>query len=86
MPFKYVIAWGLIAMMSFFCRLVTIGHTWGQPVASWRRTLIFYCTAPIFRAVIFVIGIYWVDKKRVKVDYSKYLGPDWKPSFEGHGV
>jgi len=25
------------------------------------------------------------EEVEVKVDYSKYLGPDWKMTFEGHG-
>lgn len=31
-------------------------------------------------------GVFWLDFKYVNVDYSEYLGPDWKPSFEGAGI
>ena len=28
-------------------------------------------------------GMYNYKYEKVKVDYSKYLGPDWKPEYEG---
>jgi lysophosphatidylcholine acyltransferase/lyso-PAF acetyltransferase len=32
-------------------------------------------------------GVFWVkQEQRRDIDYRKYLGPDWKPSFEGAGI
>jgi len=28
-------------------------------------------------------GVFWIKSKQVFYDYSKYLGPDWKPTYEG---
>ena len=38
-------------------------------------------------AFIFTLnnGLWW-EKKRTHVDYSKWLGPDWKPTYEGAGI
>ena len=30
-----------------------------------------------------VIGVFSWTTRRPKVDYSKWLGPDWKPTYEG---
>ena len=30
---------------------------------------------------MYVAGIFWIGNWRPKVDYSKYLGPDWKPDY-----
>lgn len=27
-------------------------------------------------------GVIWISQEKVKYDYSKYLGPDWKLSFD----
>lgn len=36
---------------------------------------------------MFVIGVTWLDKEqRSNVNYFKYLGPEWKPKFTGHGI
>ena len=31
-------------------------------------------------------GLVFFSKKRTPVDYSKWLGPDWKPTYEGAGI
>lgn len=32
-------------------------------------------------------GVVWLSKKRRSdIDYRKYLGPDWKPKFDGAGI
>jgi len=35
------------------------------------------------RLIFLVVGIYSWTTRRPKVDYSKWLGPDWKPTYEG---
>lgn len=30
----------------------------------------------------FVSSVLFVHKRRPKMDYSKYLGPEWKPSYD----
>jgi lysophosphatidylcholine acyltransferase / lyso-PAF acetyltransferase len=85
-PFKYVSCW-LIVITIFLCSSVlTIGHKKGDIVSKWRQKGIFYSTTMLFRLLILVIGVTWVTKDRRKVDYSKYLGKEYKPTFKGHGV
>ena len=54
---------------------------------KWRQKAVHYATSPLFRLLILVVGIVWVDRdKKKKIDYSKYLGPDSKPSYKGAGI
>jgi hypothetical protein len=78
-----------LVVISIFLVSITclIGHTQGTPVPKWRQKAVYYGTSPLFRLLIFVVGIVWVDKdNKKKVDYSKYLGPDWKPTYKGAGI
>lgn len=41
------------------------------------------------RGLLFVYGIVWIKHERVRYDYSKWLGPDWKvenAKFNGAGT
>ncbi len=42
------------------------------------------------RGGMLAYGVIWISKKRVFVDYSKWLGPDWKfnpeTSYKGAGT
>jgi hypothetical protein len=31
-------------------------------------------------------GILYIQKVEVKLDYSKYLGPDWQPTYDNSGI
>lgn len=35
---------------------------------------------------IFCMGFCWFKRRRSKVDYKKYLGPDWKPDYTSAGL
>lgn len=37
------------------------------------------------RVNMYVVGILYFETPKVEVDYSEYLGPDWKMTFEGYG-
>ena len=36
--------------------------------------------------LLYTFGYYWIETEYVKADYKKYLGPDWKPTYEGSGT
>lgn len=61
----------------------TAGLKKGEILQGWRLKLVAantkYMTQMI---VIFGAGLYWWKSYRPKVDYSKYLGPEWKPTYE----
>jgi hypothetical protein len=59
-----------------------ITHTRGTPMPKWKRYLIWQ---PYFlpRWLIFFAGVVWIKVERPKIDYKQFLGPDWKPKYEG---
>ena len=60
-----------------------IGHVPGQPLHPIRRVLTKVPGQYLPRFLIFVSQLYWIRVERPEVDYSKYLGPDWSPTYEG---
>ena len=38
------------------------------------------------RIFMLSFGVYKSSYKRKQVDYSKWLGPDWKPEYDGATV
>ena len=35
---------------------------------------------------MFMCGVYNVKQTQIAYDYKKWLGPDWKPTYEGYGI
>lgn len=59
-----------------------IGHKRGSPIPTWRRVLTKRPGQCLPRALVFIGGLFRINIERPKVDYTKYLGPDWTPSYE----
>ena len=70
-------------ILSLGTALIAFGHdcTNLDPYRKWMiKKLSQYCC----RIVVYAIGFWWIDYDYDKtVDYREYLGPDWKPKFEG---
>lgn len=63
-----------------------IGHTFGKPVEPIRRFFILNIGKILVRIKIISIGIYSINWEKPDIDYKKWLGPDWKPSYENAGT
>ena len=50
-----------------------------------KRVMEYTCKF-IARKSMYSLGIYWYEEESKKVDYSYYLGPDFKMSFVGHST
>ena len=77
---KLLITAVLLLCTSIYAKIVTTGASWPYP--KWRLALIWPFYALIARIELFFAGVFWIKYEKVKYDYSKYLGPDWKPSFK----
>jgi len=71
----------------FFCGiatyLTTVGRDKSQPMMGFRYYLMRFWCWLTSRIVIFCAsGALYIDAKRPKVCYKKYLGPDWKPDYD----
>ena len=60
-----------------------LGHKAGTPLHPIRRILTKKPGQYLPRLLIFVAGLVWINVERPDIDYKKYLGPDWKPSYRG---
>ena len=50
----------------------------GEPITGWKSDAIKWLCMCSSRVTMFCVGVTNVKVEKVKVDYSKYLGPDWK--------
>ena len=51
-----------------------------------HRPVSFFGTMLSGYGLIACCSVLWVTKKRPKVCYKKYLGPDWEPTYEGQST
>ena len=77
--------------MVFLCTptliVAMIGVKMGEPLPKWRENLIKIVIWPFTRIHLLCSGMPFIGWQfRPDVDYSKWLGPDWKPTFEGAGI
>ena len=62
------------------------GQDKNAPMHPVRYYLMTSLTAVVLRIFLYSQGVIFLKKERPVVDYSKWLGPDWKPTYEGAGV
>jgi hypothetical protein len=83
-PIRFLICWLIVFTITAWAVISMIGHKDGTPIPMWRINLAYFLFRPLLRMLLFFIGVFWFEKKERKdVNYSKYLGSDWKPSFNG---
>lgn len=65
-------------------KITLIGNKRGEPNPVWKTKIFKYTAIWFSRAAGMVAaGLFKITHERVKVDYSKYLGPDWQPTYTG---
>lgn len=81
---RFILSLTLLITYVFIVKITLIGNKKGQPNPRWK-VLIFKYTAIWFSraAGMAAAGLFIIRHERVKIDYSKYLGPDWKASYNG---
>jgi hypothetical protein len=66
------------------------GHDFSKQPSPLRRWIMTKGTAFGCRYSMLMYGVVWISKKKVIVDYSKWLGADWKfnaeTSYKGAGT
>ena len=61
-----------------------MGQKKQMPYSGWQLAVMKKCIYVTARVVMICIGGYDSPYlKKVNADYTKYLGPDWKPDFIG---
>lgn len=77
---KLISAYGSIAVVSILIFFLSLTHKRGEPYSGWKYSLIEKSCSWCARNVLFMVSVFWIDEVKVDYNYSKYLGPDWKPS------
>lgn len=86
-PIRYFVAWCCVFSFTTLVLILMLGHKQGESLARWRYKSIKILIKPFARLHMLMSGVVWVKKQqRRDVDYKQYLGPDWKPTFEGAGI
>lgn len=55
-----------------------IGVKENEPLAGWRKAIVKFAARIICRIGLFLMSFLWISYKHEKIDYSEWLGPDWK--------
>ena len=58
-----------------------IGHKQGSPISNLKRILVKKPGQYLPRLMLFLTGLIWIKVERPKIDYSEYLGPEWKATY-----
>ena len=86
--FKVLLAFVALFICMIICNVLSIGYNpMQQDLARWKYKIVrvtHFCTA---RIVMFcACTCLWYEEEKPKVCYKKWLGPDWKPDYEGQYV
>ena len=87
MPIRFIIGWGSLMWLCFALNVVAFFcGTYGKSpehqgptqkkIVKWMNAIPGYC-------VLWGCSIIHQNFVRPTICYKKYLGPDWKPSYEG---
>ncbi len=86
---RTIVIFGSVFLVGGCQRLLFAGQDMSVPLAGWRRDLhkrLLWCVVPL---TIFAFGytLMLTDHDEIEVDYSKYLGPNWRENkFQGKRV
>jgi len=78
---RYFLMFITLTYAMIFVVVVQMGSN-PNKLGSFRRWLILQHTCLMIRILVLVMGNF-VSTRRPEVDYRKWLGPDWKPTYEG---
>mgnify|MGYP001105420165 CR=1 FL=1 len=84
---RFTSGWVGIALCSlaiYIIGLLNI-HKKGNANKGFGARLIEFLCSITARNVIFMMSGFHIEEIRPKVDYTKYLGPDWEPEYERPG-
>lgn len=81
---RFIIGWTGFLCLALVGVICCIGHD-PYHLPAWK-TKIVHKWGIVMGYVVCLSGGIIPRSKRMEVDYSKYLGPDWKATYEGAGI
>ena len=80
---RLVCGYMMISIIWAVVLVIMIGHPRDEVIPMWRRRVIKFIHTTLGRPILFSLSIVYIDDHdRYFYDYSKYLGPEWKPTYE----
>ena len=86
MPLRLFACYGVIIFYVIFIQFILIGTNPNKPMGSFRFAIVNFLIHWLGKLHLWGSGVLFYKKSNPKVDYSKYLGPEWKPCYEGAGL
>ena len=80
---RYAAAVGLATICGVGTTIISIGADINN-LTETRKWVIIEWTVLCMRVFGWMWGVPYWSYSKPKVDYSKWLGPDWKPTYDGH--
>jgi len=86
-PIRYIVGYTHCFVHALICIVVMLGEDIEKPLPTWKRKFLIFVVRPSARLILLCAGvIWWTNVERKDVDYKKWLGPDWKCTFDGAGL
>lgn len=80
---RFLFGWFNILIAAAVCSLAVVGAGDLRNLSSWRYKII-KTTVQFYSFIgLKLAGYTSMDSKEVYIDYSSFLGPEWKPEYEG---
>ena len=85
---KFSIGWGALAVAAIIVKFMMLFNKEGEPLDKDKFTYKFLELVGMTTARIALasLGISKMNEEKVAVDYSHYLGPGWKPTYNNAGT
>lgn len=85
-PVRFVLAISIKVIYITIVAIVFCGTKPGEPLAKWRTNILKVVRFVLSKPHWLCCGIVSITKVVPNVDYSKYLGPDWTPTYQKSGL
>lgn len=76
----------VVTLLAVIGALLDIGCDTSKTFSGWRRSVFDVLAKFLLRFYTLCTGCVWQSYNRHYMDYSKYLGPDWRCTYEGAGI
>jgi len=86
---RFLLSIFIVIFIAIFCRIVLIGHNMENPITGCRKCTILVFFQIIQRMLACFCFFCWLtheeyDVDDPRVDYSEYLGPNWKQELKDY--
>jgi hypothetical protein len=85
-PIRFTIAFTIKITYITVAFFALLGVNRKKPLSKWRLKILSATRFLLSRAHLMACGCYSIQKVLPDVDYKKYLGPDWKPTYSKSGI